>query len=132
MTDDRGETMGEFKIRIARIEMISPNERSEDIRLTFQLEGGHTSFVLPIFLNSHEFDDTEIVRVARSKLHDVLQQLCRQSENWQLSEDERRELARINVRPATLTNSPSPNSEGPANASMPTALRASPRENPDR
>ncbi|TPQ37567.1 hypothetical protein C2U70_10775 [Bradyrhizobium guangdongense] len=92
--------MDEFKITIARIEMISPNERSEDIRLTFQFEGRHTSFVLPIFLNSHEFDDTEIVKVARSKLHDVFQQLCGQSENWQLSEDERCELARINVRPA--------------------------------
>jgi hypothetical protein len=92
--------MGKFKIRVARIEMISPNERGEDIRLTFQFESRQTSFALPIFLNSCEFDDTEIVKVARSKLYDVFWQLCSQCEDWQLSDDERRELAKINVRPA--------------------------------
>jgi hypothetical protein len=61
--------MNVFKIKIARIEMISPNERGEDIRLTFQFESSQTSFALPIFLKSCEFDDTEIVRVARSKLN---------------------------------------------------------------
>lgn len=91
--------MDKFKIRVARIEMISPNERCEDIRLTFHVEGHQTSFALPIFLNSREFDDTESVKVARSKLHDVFRQLCSQCENWQLSEGARRELARINVRP---------------------------------
>jgi len=92
-------SMDEFKIKVARIEMISPNERGEDVRLTFQFEGRQTTFTLPIFLNSREFDDTEIVKVARSKLHDVFRQLCSQCENWQLTDEERRELARINVRP---------------------------------
>jgi hypothetical protein len=91
--------MNIFKIKIARIEMISPNERGEDIRLTFQFESSQTSFALPIFLKSCEFDDTEIVRVARSKLHDVFSQLCGQCEDWQLTDDQRRELARISVRP---------------------------------
>jgi hypothetical protein len=58
--------MNVFKIKIARIEMISPNERGEDIRLTFQFESSQTSFALPIFLKSCEFDDTEIVRVAKA------------------------------------------------------------------
>ena len=88
-----------FKIKIARIEMISPNERGDDIRLTFQFESPQTSFTLPIFLKSCEFDNTEIVRVARSKLHDVFSQLCSQCEDWQLTDDQRRELARISVRP---------------------------------
>ena len=91
--------MGNFKIGVARIEMISPNERGMDIRLTFQFEGDQTSFALPIFLNSCEFDDTEIVKVARGKLHHVFWQLCSQCENWRLTEEECRELARINVRP---------------------------------
>jgi hypothetical protein len=91
--------MDVFKITITRIEMISPNERGDDIRLTFQFESRQTSFTLPIFLKSCEFDDTEIVRVARSKLHDVFSQLCSQCEEWQLTDDERRELARISVRP---------------------------------
>ncbi|MDN4999933.1 hypothetical protein ACFQZO_03430 [Bradyrhizobium sp. GCM10027634] len=91
--------MNMFEITIARIEVILPNERGEDIRLTFQFESRQTSFTLPIFLKSCEFDDTEIVRVARSQLHDVFAQLCSQCEDWQLTEDERRELARISVRP---------------------------------
>jgi hypothetical protein len=91
--------MGKFTIMVGRIEMISPNERGEDIRLTFQFESHQTSFTLPIFLNSHEFDDTEIVKVARSKLFDVFWQLCSQCEDWQLSDAERRALAKINVRP---------------------------------
>jgi hypothetical protein len=91
--------MDKFKIWVARIEMISPNERGEDIRLTFQFKSHQTSFSLPIFLGSCEFDDTELVEVARSRLHDVFWQLRSQCEDWQLSDDERRELARINVRP---------------------------------
>jgi hypothetical protein len=96
----RGETMGKFKIRVARIEMISPNERGDDIRLTFQFESHQISFALPIFLNSCEFDDTEIVKVARSKLYDVFWQLCSQCEDWRLSDEDLRQLAKINVRPA--------------------------------
>jgi hypothetical protein len=95
----RGKNMAGFKIKVARIEMISPNERGEDVSLTFQFEGRQTTFTLPIFLNSREFDDTEIVKVARSKLHDVFRQLYSQCENWQLTDEERRELASINVRP---------------------------------
>jgi len=69
--------------------------------LTFQFDHGQTSFNLPIFLNSREFDDTEMVKVARSKLHDAFEQLYNQCRDWQLSDDERRELARLNVRPET-------------------------------
>jgi hypothetical protein len=89
-----------FMIKIARIEVIPPNERTEDIRLTFQFDSSQTSFALPIFLRSCEFDDTEIVKVARSKLHDVFWQLCGQCEDWQMTDDERRELASISVRPS--------------------------------
>ncbi|WP_316195495.1 MULTISPECIES: hypothetical protein [unclassified Bradyrhizobium] len=92
--------MDMFKIRIARIEMISPNERGEDVSLTFQFDGRQTTFTSPIFLSSREFDDTEIVEVARSKLYDVLWQLCSQCKNWRLTDEERRALARISQRPA--------------------------------
>lgn len=92
--------MGNFKIRLLRIERIIPNERGEDISLTFQFEGHQTTFILPIILDSREFDDTEIVKVARSKLHGVFLELCRQCEDWQLSDGERHELAGINVRPS--------------------------------
>ena len=91
--------MDMFKIKITRIEMISPNERGEDVSLKFQFEGRQTTFTLPIFLNSREFDDTEVVKIARSKLYDVFWQLCSQCKNWQLTDEERRELASINERP---------------------------------
>ncbi|RZN35616.1 hypothetical protein [Bradyrhizobium sp. Leo121] len=93
--------MDGFKIKIARIEIISPNERGEDLRLAFQFESDQTSFSLPVFLNSREFDDTEVVEVARSKLYEVFRQLCDQCKVWQLSDDERRKLASINARPAS-------------------------------
>jgi hypothetical protein len=91
--------MDRFKITVARIETIPPNERGEDICLTFQIERHQTSFTLPIFLRSCEFDDTEIVKVARSKLHGVFLQLSSQCEDWRLTDDECRELAMMNVRP---------------------------------
>ena len=92
--------MDTFRIKVARVEMISPNETGRgDVRLTFQFEGRQTAFTLPIFLNSREFDDTEIVKIARSKLHGVFSQLSGQCENWQLTDEESRELARINLRP---------------------------------
>lgn len=100
--DKGSEMIGNFTVRVARIEMIESNERGEDIRLTFHIEGHQTSFNLPIFLNSREFDDTEVVKIGRSKLHNVFRQLCCQCQDWQLLEDERRQLAEINVRPATL------------------------------
>jgi hypothetical protein len=74
--------MDKFNIRLARVEMISPNERGEDIRLTFRFDSHQTSFTLPIFMSSCEYDDTEIVEVARSRLHDVLWQLYTQCADW--------------------------------------------------
>jgi hypothetical protein len=97
----RGDAMDEFKIKIARIETISPNERGDDVRLAFQFESGQISFSLPVFVSSREFDDTEVIQVARSNLYDVFSQLCGQCKDWQLSDDERRELATINARPAS-------------------------------
>ncbi|RZN31237.1 hypothetical protein [Bradyrhizobium sp. Leo121] len=93
--------MDKFKIKIARIEMVSPTERGEDVRLAFQFESGQIRFSLPVFVNSREFDDTEVVEVARSKLYDIFRQLCGQCKGWRLSDDERRKLARINTRPAS-------------------------------
>ena len=88
--------MDMFKIKVARIEMMSPNERGEDVRLTFQFEGRQTTFNFFTRANS---TTAKIVKVARSKLHGVFSQLSSQCENWQLTDEERRELARINLRP---------------------------------
>lgn len=95
----------EFKIRVGRLEMISPNREGEDICLTFHFDDGQTEFAIPIFLRSHEFDDTEIVKVARSRLHDVFGQLCRQCADWQLTTEQRDDLVSINVRPNSRASS---------------------------
>ena|SRR6266508_6899678 len=95
-----GTDMDDFKIKVARVERTAPNERGEDICLTFQFECDSVSFALPIFLKSQEFDDTELVKAARSKLHAVFQQLVDQCEHWRLTDDEYRALAAMNVRPA--------------------------------
>ena len=39
--------MSNFKVNVARIEMIKPNERGGDIRLTFHFEGDETRFSCP-------------------------------------------------------------------------------------
>jgi hypothetical protein len=98
--ENSSDVIDEFKIKIVRIEMISPNERGEDVRLEFQFESDQINFSLPVFVNSREFDDTEVVEVARSRLYEVFKQLLSQCEGWQLSSDERRQLARISARPA--------------------------------
>jgi hypothetical protein len=49
--------MDVFKITITRIEMISPNERGDDIRLTFQFEKPPDQFYLANF--------PEVLRIRR-------------------------------------------------------------------
>jgi hypothetical protein len=90
--------MEDLNVTVARVERISPIEGGEDIRLIFQIEYHQTSFNLPIFMNSSEFDDTEIVKVARSKLHALFSQLLSQCDHWGLTDAECQELAKINRR----------------------------------
>ena len=51
-------------------------------------------------LKSGEFDDTEIVQVARSRLSEIFRELAHQSEVWKLSNDDLGALANLNLRPA--------------------------------
>jgi hypothetical protein len=51
--------MNEFKITMARIEVLAPDENDEQVRLTFQIDGASRSFQVPILLSIKDFDDTK-------------------------------------------------------------------------
>jgi hypothetical protein len=87
-----------FKITVARIERTTASAGGEDVRLTFRFERGPIRFELPLLFNSQDFDDTEIVQVARSRLSEIFGQLVVQSENWKLSDKALAALAELNMR----------------------------------
>jgi hypothetical protein len=87
-----------FKIKVARIEKTARSVAGDDICLTFRFERGSIGFDLPVVLKSSEFDDTEIVQVARSRLSEIFLQLAEQSETWKLSDEALSALAKLNRR----------------------------------
>lgn len=91
--------MDSFTIEIARIERTHGSAAGDEVCLTFRFERGLVSFELPIFLRSAEFDDTEMVQVARSRLSEIFLQLAAQSEAWKLSDQALVDLAELNLRP---------------------------------
>ena len=92
--------MQKFKIKVARIEKTATSPAGDDICLTFRFERGPIGFDLPVDLKSSEFDDTEIVQVARSRLSEIFRQLAAQSESWKLSHEALSVLAKLNRRAA--------------------------------
>jgi hypothetical protein len=50
--------MNEFKITMARIEVLAPDENDEQVRI-FQIDGASRSFQVPILLSIKDFDDTK-------------------------------------------------------------------------
>jgi hypothetical protein len=89
-----------FSIKVARIEKTAASAGGEEIRLTFRFERGPIGFDVPVLLKSRDFDDTEIVQVARSRLSEIFLQLAAQSETWKLSEEALSSLAQLNRRTA--------------------------------
>jgi hypothetical protein len=90
--------MRRFTIKVARIEKTAKSAAGEDIRLTFRFERGPIGFDMPLLLRSGEFDDTEIVQVARSRLAEIFMQLAGQCESWKLSNQALSALAGLNMR----------------------------------
>ena len=96
--------MDPFRIKLARIELVKPAkagevEPGEDVCLTFEFARAPISFQVPIWLPRREFDDTEVVKVARNALHAIFAGLADQSENWRLTDAELVELSSMNLRP---------------------------------
>lgn len=91
--------MDEFKIKVARIEALAPNSKGDCVRITFQVERDPLVFQIPILLEMKEFDDTEMVQVARNELHRTFEELTTQTEKWTLSIEDIQQLSSINLRP---------------------------------
>ena len=88
--------MTEYKITVARIETDARDAQDKEICVTFQIERAPISFQIPIFLNTHDFDDTEIIQVARNILHRIFMQLAAKSRDWKLTTAG---LSKLNLRP---------------------------------
>jgi hypothetical protein len=89
----------EYKITVARIETDARDAQDKEIYVTFQIERAPISFQIPIFLNTHDFDDTEIIQVARNILHRIFMQLAAESRDWKLTTAEMQRLSKLNLRP---------------------------------
>jgi hypothetical protein len=89
----------EYKITVARIETDARDAQDKEICVTFQVELAPISFQIPIFLNTHDFDDTEMIQVARNILHRIFMQLAAESRDWKLTTAEMQRLSKLNLRP---------------------------------
>ena len=89
----------EYKITVARIETDARDAQDKEICVTFQVERAPISFQIPIFLNPHDFDDTEMIQVARNILHRIFMQLAAESREWKLTTAEMQRLSKLNLRP---------------------------------
>jgi hypothetical protein len=89
----------EYKITVARIETAARGAPDKEICVTFQVERAPISFQIPIFLNTHDFDDTEMIQVARNILYRTFMQLAAESRDWKLTTAEMQRLSRLNLRP---------------------------------
>jgi hypothetical protein len=91
--------VAEYKITVARIETAARGPQDKEICVTFQVERAPISFQIPIFLNTHDFDDTEMIQVARNILHRTFMQLAGESRDWKLTTVELQRLSKLNLRP---------------------------------
>jgi len=99
MSSCESEVVSELKIKVARIEMVAPNTKGDYIRVTFQVERGLLVFQVPILLKKKDFDDTEMVQVARNELYRTFVDLAAQTEKWTLTAEDIRQLSSISSRP---------------------------------
>lgn len=95
--------MSKFKIKLARIETHIGGRAAAQVCMTFQIERGQISFQVPIHLNVSDYDDTEMVQVARNILSRTFIDLALQTRDWRLSAKELRELSGMNFHPRRHT-----------------------------
>ena len=91
--------MDDFNISVSRIEMVGRVCKNTEVCVTFTFERGPIVFQMPLFLEHADFDDTEMIKAARSILHDIFAQLAVQCETWKLTSAELEELKHLNLRP---------------------------------
>ena len=91
--------MSRYKIKVARIEAAVGGRAHPHVCVTFQIDRGPVSFQVPIHLSAGDYDDTEMVQVARSTLHRTFVELAAQSRGWELSAEDLRHLSGKSLRP---------------------------------
>jgi hypothetical protein len=91
--------MSEFSIKIARIERTTDHEAAPEVCLTFRIEREDIDFYIPVRLNVIDYDDTEMVQVARGVLNRLFSDLSAQTAGWKLSARLLRSLSNMNARP---------------------------------
>lgn len=91
--------MSEFRIKVARIERSTDQEAAPQVCLTFRIEREDVDFQIPVRLNVIDYDDTEMVQVARGVLHQLFSDLSAQTARWKLSAKSLRTLSNMNARP---------------------------------
>jgi len=85
-------------MRVARIELANSRQADPQVCITFQIDQGTTNFHVPILLSVGDYDDTEMVQVARNILHQTFVQLAAQTRDWKLSAKHLRRLSGMNIR----------------------------------
>jgi hypothetical protein len=95
--------MSKFKIKVARIETHTGSRAAPQVCITFQIERGEINFQLPIRLDVSDYDDTEMVQVARNILNRTFIELAAQSRDWRLSAKEMQKLSSMNLNPERNT-----------------------------
>jgi hypothetical protein len=91
--------MNKFDIKVLRIEKTAARTDGRQVCITFQIEHGEISFQVPIRVDLSDYDDTEMVQVARSCLSRAFSELAAQSLDWKLSAGELGRLSSMNLRP---------------------------------
>ena len=84
---------------MARIEGGSGSRTDPHVCVTFRIKHAGVDFEVPIRLSISDYDDTEMVQVARSALHRTFAELAAQSRDWRLSASDLRKLSRMSLRP---------------------------------
>ena len=90
--------MSEFKVTLARIEVVDEGEQGKQIRAVFHIERDVISFNVPIYLRARDFDNSEMVQAARNSLHRMFVEPANQSKVWELSPAELERLSNMNLR----------------------------------
>ena len=91
--------MSKFKVALARIEVVEEGEQGKQVCAVFHIERGPIGFHVAIYLQSCDFDDTEVVQAARSSLYRMFVDLANQCRIWELSPAELERLSKMNLRP---------------------------------
>lgn len=99
--------MRKTKIKVARIEAATDNRPDAQVCVTFQVDCGGVTFQVPVRLSGSDYDDTEMVRVARNTLHRTFVELASRTEDWNLSAKDLQQLSGMNLRRKQTSRRPS-------------------------